>query len=158
MHIGKTRLSFKCQDSNIFRWDEDDHTYSKVIVKETYATKYLGEIISSDGTNAKNVSIRKGRGFGTAKEITRMLDNMYLGPVMFRKAVVLRDSMLVGTLLTCSEAWYGVSDTELEQLEQVDKALRTGLLEVSRTVPYDLVCLELGMEPLRYIIMKRRII
>ena len=28
----------------------------------------------------------------------------------------------------------------------------------ARTFPYDLVCLELGIEPLRYIIMKRRLI
>ena len=82
MHIGKTRLSYKCQDSNIFSWHEDDHTYSNVPVKETYVTKYLGEIISSDGINTKNVSNRKRRRFGTEKEITTRLDNMCLGPVM----------------------------------------------------------------------------
>ena len=31
-------------------------------------------------------------------------------------------------------------------------------MEVSRTVPYDLVCLELGLEPLRFIIMRRRLL
>ena len=31
-------------------------------------------------------------------------------------------------------------------------------LETAQTVPYDLVCLELGIEPLRYIIMRRRLI
>ena len=78
MHVGKTRNSYKCQDTDIFRWDEDDLTHSSIKVKETYITKYLGEIISSDGTNTKNVSNRKGRGFGTVKEITRMLDNICL--------------------------------------------------------------------------------
>ena len=64
----------------------------------------------------------------------------------------------MGTLLTCSEAWYNLTETDLLQLEQVDKALWCSQLEVSSTVPYDLVCLELGLEPLRYIIMKRRLI
>jgi hypothetical protein len=43
------------------------------------------------------------------------------------------------------------------QLEQVDKSLWCNLLEVARTVPYDLICLELGLEPIRYIIMRRKL-
>ena len=66
--------------------------------------------------------------------------------------------MLVGTLLSCSEAWYNVSEAELGQIEQVDKSLLCYLLEVARTVPYDLLCLELGVEPLRFIIMRRRLV
>ena len=127
-------------------------------VKEVFSTKYLGEIICSDGSNNKNVTDRRNRGFGTVKELQKMLDTMCLGPHMFKKAVVLRDSMLVGTLLSCSEAWYNITEVQLGQLEQVDKSLWCNLLEIARTVPYDLVCLELGIEPLRYIIMKRRLI
>ena len=118
----------------------------------------MGEIISSDGKNTANISARKKRGFGTVSDITNMLDKMCLGPYMFRKAIILRDSMLVGTLLSCSEAWYNVSEAELGQLEQVDKSLWCNLLEVARTVPYDLLCLELGVEPLRFIIMRRRLV
>ena len=117
----------------------------------------MGEVISSDGTKTANVSNRKRRGFGTVKDIVNMLDNMCLGPYMFQKAAVLRDSMLVGTLLSCSEVWYNVNEVELGQLEQVDKGLWCQILEVARTVPYDLICLELGIEPLRYIIMRRRL-
>ena len=127
-------------------------------VKETFSTKYLGEVISSDGKNTDNIPQRKKRGFGTIKDIVMMLDDMCLGPHMFQKAVVLRDSMLVGTLLTCSEAWYNVTEVDLVQLEQLDKALWSNILEVARTVPYDLLCLELGLEPFRYIIMRRRLL
>ena len=83
---------------------------------------------------------------------------MCLGPYMFLKAVVLRNSMLVGTLLSNSEAWYNVTEVELNQLEQVDKSLWCNLTEVAKTIPYDLLCLELGLEPLRYIVMRRRLI
>ena len=86
-----------------------------------------------------------------------MLDNMCLGPYMFWKSIVLRDSMLVGTLLSCSEAWYNVSEAELGQIEQVDKSLWCNLLEGARTVPYDLICLELGVEPLCFIIIRKRL-
>ena len=71
---------------------------------------------------------------------------------------MLRDSMLVGTLLTCCEAWYNITEVELGHIEQVDKSLWCNLLEVAKTVPYDLICLDMGLEPLRYVIMKRRLI
>ena len=163
MHIGKKNPIFKCEESYIDCWETDQSTATekylgKVKVQQSYTSKCLGEMISSDGTNTANIAARKRRGFGTVKDICSMLDNMCLGPYMVQKAVVLRNSMLVGTLLTCSEAWYNVSEAELGQLEQVDKSLWTSILEVARTVPYDLVCLELGVEPLRFIIMSRRLI
>ena len=163
LHIGKEKDSFRCKNAYIDSWEEDLTNHSeqysgKVKVKEIWSTKYLGEIISSDGKNTENISARKKRGFGTVNDIKNMLDKMCLGPYMFRKAIVLRDSMLVGTLLSCSEAWYNVSEAELGQIEQVDKSLWSSLLEVARTVPYDLLCLELGVEPLRFIIMRRRLV
>ena len=117
----------------------------------------MGEVISCDGTNTENVAARTRRGLGTVKDIENMLDRMCLGPFMYQKAVILRDSMLVGTLLSCSEAWYNITEKELAQLEQVDKSLWCRLLEVARTIPYDLICLEVGLEPIRYIIMRRRL-
>ena len=113
-------------------------------VKPTHSTKYLEEVISSDGKNSENISQRRKIGFGTIKDISKILDNMCLDPLTFQNAVVLRDSMLVGTLPTCSEAWYNLTELDLVQLEQIDKSLWSNLLEVARTVPYDLVCLELG--------------
>ena len=108
--------------------------------------------MSTVGSNTKNGTDRRNRGFGTAKEIQKMLDTMCLGPLRFQKAVVLRNSMLVGTLLSCSEAWYNITEVQLGLLEQVDKSIWCNLLKIARTVPYDLVCLELGLEPLRYIL------
>ena len=165
MHIGNKKPDYKCENSYIDSWNVDQ-TKSELIeqyagqvkVKATISTKYLGEVISSDGKNSENISQRRKRGFGTIKDISKLLDNMCLGPLMFQKAVVLRDSMLLGTLLTCSEAWYNITELEMVQLEQIDKSLWSNLLEVARTVPYDLVCLELGIEPLRYIIMRRRLL
>ena len=155
MHIGRTRSTYLCQDAFVDSWEDkqgtEDKFVGKVKVKEMYSKKYLGEILSLDGKNTENISAKQKRGYGTVKDITNMLDNMCLGPFMYKKAIILRDSMLVGTLLSCSEAWYNLSETDLWHLEQVDKSLWCNLLEVARTVPYDLVCLELGVEPLRFI-------
>ena len=98
------------------------------------------------------------KGFGTVRDIVGMLDTMRLGPYMMQKAVVLRDSMLVGTLLSGSEAWYNMTESNLGHLEQVDKSLWCNILEVARTIPYELACLEIGIEPIRFIIMRRSLI
>ena len=156
MRIGKTKSVFKCRVAKIDCWEEDQQKSTQI--KEVYSTKYLGEVISSDGTNTENIAQRKKRGYGTVRDITKMLDKLCLGPYMFLKAVVLRNFMLVGTLLSNSEAWYNVTEVELNQLEQVDKALWCNLTEVAKIIPYDLLCLELGLEPLRYIGMRRRLI
>lgn len=108
MHIGRTRSTYLCQDAFVDSWEDkqgtEDKFVGKVKVKEMYSTKYLGEILSSDGKNTENISARQKRGYGTVKDITNMLDKMCLGPFMYEKAIILRDSMLVGTLLSCSEA------------------------------------------------------
>ena len=97
-------VDYKCENVHIDSWETDkissEKYLGKVKVKNTNSTKYLGEIISSSGTNTDNIAARKKRGFGTIKDICNMLDNMCLGPHMLQKAVLLRDSMLVGTLLT----------------------------------------------------------
>ena len=162
MHIGRRRPEYKCEQSFVDSWVVDrssltDKYSGAVKVKFTNTIKYLGERISSDGTNTENVAARTGRGYGTVKEICHMLDTMCLGPFMYQKAIILRNSMLIGTLLTCCEAWYNVSEVELGHIEQVDKSLWCNLLEVAKTVPYDLICLDLGLEPLRYVIIKRRL-
>jgi hypothetical protein len=103
MHIGNKKPEYKCEKSYIDSWTIDqtkselnEEYAGQVQVKATFSTKYLGEVISSDGKNAENISHRRKRGFGTIKDISKMLDNMCLGPLMFQKAVVLRDSMLGG--------------------------------------------------------------
>ena len=163
MHVGRRRSEYDCKKSYIDSWVKDRSSptekYGGVVqVKSTNIIKYLRELISSDGTNTENVVARTRKGYVTLKDICRMLDTMCLGSYMYQKAVVLRDSMLVGTLLTCCEAWYNITEVELGHIEQVDKSLWCNLLEVAKTVPYDLICLDMGLEPLRYVIMKRRLI
>ena len=47
--------------------------------------------------------------------------------------------------------------SEIEELEQIDESLLCMILECPYTVPREMLYLELGVVPLRYIIMSRRI-
>jgi hypothetical protein len=60
--------------------------------------------------------------------------------------------------LTNSEVWYGVTQADTEQLEQVDEMWMQSLFECSRNVPKDLLYLELGVIPISFIIKGRKLL
>ena len=57
MHVGKTCEDFKCQKLSVDAWDEDSYV-GDVGIKEKEEEKYLGEILSNNGRNLKNVKAR----------------------------------------------------------------------------------------------------
>ena len=119
--------------------------------------KYLGDVISKDGKNTKNIEARKSKGIGVVNQIMCILNDIIFGPYHFEVAPILTKSLLLSSLLTNSEAWYGMSLAEIEQIEQVDEMLLRKILEAGKFFPKETLYLELGCTPIRLIIMQRRI-
>ena len=90
--------------------------------------KYLGDVISKDGRNLKNIQARVNKGVGIVKKILTMLDGIPFGKFYFEAAVILRNSLLVSSMLFNSEAWYNITKAEMELLETVDLMLLRGIL------------------------------
>ena len=86
-----------------------------------------------------------------------IIDDICLGPFTFEVALVMRDSLLINSTLTNSEAWLGLTTSEIETLEQVDESLMRRLLEVGLGCPKEMLYLELGCIPMRFTVMTRRI-
>ena len=78
-----------------------------------------------------------------------MLDRMPGGPYILEIAVILRNALLISSLLSNSEVWYGLTKLDIEQLEQIDEMW-------IRNVPKDLLYLEVGLVPISLIIKSRR--
>ena len=70
--------------------------------------KYLGDIISSDGNNFKNIQERVNKGKGIIRNILSMLEGIPFGKYFFEVAIILRNSLLVGSVLFNCEAWYNL--------------------------------------------------
>ena len=79
------------------------------------------------------------------------------GPFYFEVALILRGSNLLNGILTNSEAWYGLFKQEVEHLERVDEMLLRKILEVDVSCPKEMLYLELGVTPIRFVIMTRRL-
>ena len=124
--------------------------------EDTQEQKYLGDIISNDGRNIKNIKARVNKGKGVVSRIMTLLEGIPFGKFYFEVAVLLRNSLLVSSMLTNSEAWYNVTKAELDYLETVDLMLLRNILKAPKTTPKEMLYLELGCLPLRNLIQKRR--
>jgi hypothetical protein len=71
--------------------------------------------------------------------------------------LILRNALFLNGILTNLEASYGLTDEEITQLEQMDESLMRTILECPMSVPREMLYLELGATPIRYILMCRRL-
>ena len=71
--------------------------------------------------------------------------------------MILRNSLLVSSILCNSECWYNVTESELDYLETLDLMLLRRILKTPNSTPKEMLYLELGCLPLRDIIKKRRL-
>ena len=146
----------KAVDNNII--EIKDVFAGEEVVEETLDEKYLGDIISHDGRNSKNIKARINKGRGIVKKILNILNCIPFGKLYFQIAVILRNSLLVSSLLCNSEAWFNLTKADLNLIESVDLELLRKILNAPLTTPKEALFLELGVMPLRDIIRQRRII
>ena len=170
MHVGKTKIEEICPDLFVDEWKmnevsevetgesilEDEHA-GLTKMKEVIDEKYLGDILSSDGKNMKNVLARVNRGVGIANQIISMLEEICFGNYYFQVAVILRNSLFISSVLCNSEAWYNITAEERDKLEQADEMLLRRILECPSSTPKEMLYLELNCLPIRFIIMSRRL-
>jgi hypothetical protein len=119
--------------------------------------KYLGDLVASDCKNKSNISNRRALGIGIISQIMILLDEISFGQYYFEIAVMLRQAMLINSILFNAEVWYGVSDKEVADLEEVDELLLRKILNAHSKTPKEALYLELGCLPIRFILMSRRI-
>ena len=115
LHIGaNTNL---CCDNFVDTWyferkGEDISSVMELVDREggshlletVKSDKYLGDVIASDGKNVLNIQERKRRGLVAVNQIGQMLDDLCLGKFHFEAGNILRNSLLLSTLISNSEA------------------------------------------------------
>ena len=164
MHIGKK--TEYCPDLYIDSWkvetlpetdDKVDEYNGDYRIEDSDEERYLGDLLTSDGSNAKNIKARKDKGFGIVDKIMSMLDEIFFGPFSIEVGLIFRCSHLINSILLNSEVWYGLTKADVDELELVDNSLLRRILEAPACTPTPMLYLELGCLPFRYIIMTRRL-
>ena len=119
---------------------------------------YLGDVLSGDGKNTKNINKRISKGIGIMSSIFNLLDQISLGSFYFEISVILRESMFLNGILTNIDVWHNVKKSEIDELEELDRSLLKKILKVPMTTPNESLYLELGILPIGIIIKARRIL
>ena len=105
----------------------------------------------------KNFKSRVNKGTGIVNGIMTKLEGIPFGKYYFEVAMILRNSLLVSSVLCNSESWYNVTKTEQDFLETVDVMLMRNILKAPKSTPKEMLYLELGCTRFRDIIRKRRL-
>ena len=79
-----------------------------------------------------------------------MLEGIQFGQYYFEVALILRNSLLISSLLFNSESWYNITAAEISLLESADVQLLRRILKVPKSTPKEMLYLEYGCVPLRY--------
>ena len=118
---------------------------------------YLGSIISDKCNNDKKLEKAIAKGIASISVVMAILQETSLGNHYFEIASILRESLFINSILWNIETWYDVKQSEIEELEKVDRMLLKRILNVPASTPSALLYLEMGIIPLRYIIQARRL-
>ena len=170
LHVGKKEKDYKCVKMSVDKWTEEERKMEKrneSYIKDTFVgreemeekedEKYLGDLISTDGRNLKNVRARIAKGKGIINRIFNILEILPLGKHYFEVGMILRDTLLISSVLYNAEAWYNMTNAELDLLETIDLIFLRKLLKAPKNTPKEMLFLELGCIPFRKIIMEKRI-
>ena len=91
---------------------QEENYDGEINMEETESEKYLGDIITSNAKNATNISSRKYKLFGICQKIMSSLNDIWLGKYHFEAAMLLRNSLLISSLLSNCEAWHNLSEVD----------------------------------------------
>ena len=121
--------------------------------------KYLGDIVSGDSLNKRNIEAKTSKGMGIINQIMILLEEICLGQYYCETAVLLRESMFVnGILFNFNiEACYGLTKEDINALEILNRVLMRKILSAHSKTPVEAMYLELGCIPLEFIIKSRRL-
>ena len=90
--------------------------------------KYLGDIICKDGTNKINIKDRTNKATGNVNKIDTTLKERQFGKHTFKATKLMRESILIGGILTNAESWITLTNKDLEDLEIPDMMLTRKVL------------------------------
>ena len=126
-------------------------------MKQCDTEKYIGDIVSSDGSNDRNIMNRRSQGFGSISTIFSMLQALSFGYHYVRIWLILRESHLLSKLLLSCESWHRLFSYQIDKLEEIDLAFFHQLFNSYYKTSKEIYRIESGKIPIRYLISMRRI-
>ena len=119
--------------------------------------KYIGDVISSNGSNDANISRRVSIGYGAISQIMAVLHEISYGYQFVEIGLVMRESILLSKILLSSESWHKLFLYQIEKLNDVDKSFFKNLFNSHSKTALEFYYSETGSIPLHIKISMRRL-
>ena len=127
-------------------------------MKSADKEKYIGDVISSNGSNDANISRRKSLGMAALSQIFAILNEISLGYHYIEIGLVLRESILISKLLLSAESWHNLFQYQINKLDEIDKIFYRKLLNSHSKTSVEFYYSETGTIPLKVKISMRRLL
>ena len=127
-------------------------------MKKSDNERYLGNIISSDGKNDKDITARYNKGIGYVNSIASILKEISFGHYFFEQAMLLRNAKFINGMLCSIEALHGLTLSHIEKLEKCDHMLMRRIFNSPLSTPTESFYIETNSLPLRFIVIARRLL
>ena len=163
MHIGKKHNIEICGDVSVYAWSEKLMTssaqteqlqgiyFGKENMKNVTEKKYLGDLISCDLKNNQNIKKIGGKETGNVNKIILTLSEKPYGKHLFKAEKLMKEGLLINSLLTNSESWVNVLEKDVENLGKCDTVLLRKILSENGNPSKVFMFLEHGIVPVKFI-------
>ena len=118
--------------------------------------KYLGDQVSNGLEMLYSKRVDKAHGYSAT--CVAMCTEISLGVQLYAVAKLLHLSIFVNGTLTNVETWPKCSEARIEKFERIEQNLMRKILKAHSKTPIEALYLELGIIPLRFHLMKRRVL
>ena len=126
-------------------------------MKHSYKEKYLGDTINEKGTVQSTIEDRITKAWSYVTEISAIINEFPFGNKRIEVGLMLREAMFLNGVLYSCEAWHGVTEAQVSQIELVDNQLLRKILCAHAKTPVEFLYLETGALPVRFVISSKRL-
>ena len=127
-------------------------------MKKSNFERYLGNIISSDGKNDRDIMERYNKGIGYTNNIISILKEITFGHYFFEQAMLFRNAKFINGTLCSIEALHGLTLSQIEKLEKCDHILMRKIFDSPVSTPTESFYIETNTMPLRFVVIARRLL
>ena len=125
-------------------------------INEATSYKYLGDIITSDGKNIKNIESRKSKTYATTININSIASTEVLRRIETSVLIELHDKITIPGLLANAESW-SLSKTESTEMEKIEIQALRNLFDLPIHIPTPALIFSFGTLYTHFRIEKRRL-
>ena len=145
----KHKLKWGANKCNVMRVGKHDKKQSQwklgeLTIDETDSYKYLGDLITNDGKNRKNLDLRKNKLTAAITTINAIAETDTLRRIETTVLLELHEKITIPILLNNAESW-NLNKGELERLEKIEIQVIKHLFDLPAHTPTPAILYSLGI-------------